>query len=175
MADQIIDQHCNPADSQSSVDKLNHLLRRKMVGEQVAAQQIETCSSKGKSESIAGDCAVSIAQMRRGTIEQCDLQVQPAMLEPLARSLRDVSRPGGNFQQRQEGLVDFACHALNHILGRGDASEPAIDPPQIAERSSDLGGRAGVRVEQFGCGNALHGKVVVSRQPPGFRKGTSTC
>ena len=61
--DQIIDQHRDPADSQSFIDKPHQFLRRQMVSEQGAAQQIETRVPKGKSESIACDGRVSVAQM----------------------------------------------------------------------------------------------------------------
>ncbi len=62
-----------------------------MVSEQAAAQQIESCVSKGERESVARHHPVSIAQMGGNAIEQSDLQVKSTMLQPLAHRLRNVS------------------------------------------------------------------------------------
>jgi hypothetical protein len=99
-----------------------------MVSEQIAAQQVETGIAKGKGQSIACHRRVSVAQMGEGAIKHRDLQMNPAMLQPLARSLWNVARSRRNFEQRQRRPLGFARHTLNHVFGSGDATEPTIDP-----------------------------------------------
>jgi len=160
MPHQVIDQHRNPANAQRFVYKLHKLLWRQMVGEQCAAQHIERCAGEGKSESITGHRPAPIVQwmakMRCGAIERSDLQAESTMKQALAGRLRHVSSAGGHLQQRQRRRADLTRYAPDHLLSRGDASEPAIDSSQIPERGRDLSGCSAVGIKQLGDDYALH-------------------
>lgn len=56
---------------------------------------------------------------------------------------------------------------LDHCMGGGDPSEPAVDPAQIGEGVGDLGGGSGIGVEQFGDGDSLHTKQLTTEGTEG--------
>src|ERR1700730_8834133 len=100
--------------------------------------------------------------MRLCAIEEGYVEPQSTFTHPLANNLGDISRAGSNFQQRERRRGNLARHAPDHPLGGGDASEPAVTPPQIGERGYDLGRGAGVVIEQFGNDYTFHGKALTT-------------
>ena len=83
-----------------------------------------------------------------------------------ARSAGRIPMPAATSSSDSDDCVDLTRHAPDHVFGGGDASEPAIDSPQVAERGCDFSGRSAVGIKQFGDDYALHRKQssVVSLQ-----------
>jgi hypothetical protein len=75
MPDEVIDQDGDPADAQSLIDEVLQSLRRQMVREQAATDQVKTPVSKRKGKGVSGHRPLSIRQMGVRPIEQSGLQL----------------------------------------------------------------------------------------------------
>jgi hypothetical protein len=100
VADEVVDQCRAPANAQAFVDEAHYVIRRQMMSEQSAAHQIEARVAKGKGKRIAYYRTAAVSDVRRGAVEQCNGEHNPATGQRLSSSVRDVPRTGCDFQER---------------------------------------------------------------------------
>src|ERR1035437_1255899 len=101
-ADEVVDQHCVPADAQGFVGKLRQRLGLKMMGQQRTTYDIECAIPKGQAQGVACNRGcVSLWQMRPHAIEKGHLQPNAAPSEHTLRCQRYVSGPRSNFKYRE--------------------------------------------------------------------------
>ena len=98
--------------------------------------------------------------MRSCPIQERDFQLNPATRQLLPNQFRNFSRPGRHFQQREVFRAGNLGHAFYHFLCGGNPAKPSVDPPKIPERILDVGRRTGVRIENLGSIDSLHGKEI---------------
>lgn len=164
MANQIVNQDCNPANPQRFISETHHVLRRKVMGKNTARNQIKTAVGKGERQRVSGDRMGSVAslfQMRACPIEERDLELNPMPPELLSYDEWHVAAAGGDFEQRKSlssGLLDYLLHQRR---GGRNSAEPLIDAPQIGERSGNFVRGTGVGIEELGNELALHESSII--------------
>lgn len=89
-------------------------------------------------------------------VEQSGGQRDAMTLQAVAGAAGNVPGTGRHLKQTKTGATGTLRHLL-HQSGRCcDATKPAVDEAKISEGTGDLGGRAGIGVEEFCPDDAFH-------------------
>src|ERR1019366_5301393 len=108
-ANEIVDQHRLPADTQGFAGKFYQRLRLKMMGQQRTTYDVECAIPKRQAQGVACNRSCASAwQMRPHAIKKGHLQPNAAPPEPPARCQRYGSGPRSNFKYREFPVTDFA-------------------------------------------------------------------
>ena len=100
MPNQIIDQHSATADLQRIAYEVYQLWWIKVVGKQIAADQVEGCILEREGERIADYGSRPGRQMRRGAVKQSKIKGDAASRQTLRRDPGSFPKSGGDLQQR---------------------------------------------------------------------------
>ena len=91
MPDQVVDQHRASADPQRLLHEEPQTLRVKVMGKQVAANQVECVLVERQGQPVANDRAPAIKQVSPRPIQQSDIQRDPRARDHLSHDPRNSS------------------------------------------------------------------------------------
>src|SRR5450432_2031621 len=146
MANEIINQDRAPANPQTFIDKSNDLFGCQMVRKKSAIHEIKTVVWKRKCDRVANHgphYGMSVVrsgglQMRSSTVQQRDIQMDPAGRQPLRGQFRYIPGTSGYLQQRKRLDVELAGDIFDHRLRGRIPAKPAVDAPLISKGRVDF-------------------------------------
>ena len=142
MPNQVVDQHRTTADSQGFPYEPCEIIGLQMMCKQVATNQVVLAVAKGKCKSVGHHNSTIVIDMRSEVrsyaVQQSNVQPDAAPRETLGYDSRNVTRPGGNFQERELPGASFMSHPLDQRPRGCNSAEPAVHTAQIVECDIDF-------------------------------------
>ncbi len=103
MPNQVVDQDRTTADSQGFPYESCEIIGLQVMCEQITANQVVLTVAEGKSKSVCYHHSTIVIDMRSKVssyaVQQSNVKPDAAVRETLGYKSRNVTRPGGNFQE----------------------------------------------------------------------------
>ncbi len=163
---QVVDQYRTTADSQGFPYEPREIIGLQVMREEVTTNQVVLAIAKGKSESVGHQRSTDVdmkSEVSSYAVQQSNVEPDAALRETLGYNSRNVTRPGGHFQERKVPSAAFMSHPLDQRMRCRDSAEPAIHAAQIAECDIDFRRRPSVGIQQLRCIDPFHADAVFGK------------
>src|SRR6266545_577219 len=129
-----------------------------MVCEKTATHQVKTGIAEGQCQRIPHDGSASVADVGGDSIEKGDRELNALSCQRILGRVSDIAGSCRDLKDRKRLRLRSSDNLFDHSQVGVRSTKPAIEPPQICQGGGNFFGCSRVGVEEFGAGNAFHGR-----------------